>query len=413
MSTQAATSVTALSPINLGNGNSALITPWPELVQVQVYENAKAASDEYLREAKYSYEDYESLRQQNPHVKLPELKKPPAPTKNPNSGPAGRLPPIAVSLTPNVRLARIYTMPVRPVEPPANQPKDVADNAQHAAGVAVGAAQAVGGGVLAAATVVSDSILQIGDLLTAGYYRDTGLVQSALQRQSSLGSAIERAAKHPIDTAAGVLNDLEAKRQQAEALRAAGDFYEAGKVSGAILADAYPGGGAAAGMVKRVPHGEQLPAGKHGTDGVAILKQLPPHVKYEGSDLLKRGDRRPPEDIFKDGFSARGENTNLGSHQGGANDTGYISTSTDASQAIKFAKDSAGANGQSYVYTIDSAGLHGIDMNASTNNPWFMNELEIAVPGKIPNSRIIYVQEVLPNGTLGEVMPNPNYRGEK
>ncbi|GAB2824014.1 hypothetical protein GCM10027276_28380 [Comamonas piscis] len=282
MSTQAATSVTALSPINLGNGNSALITPWPEFVQVQVYENAKAASDEYLREAKYSYEEYETLRQQNPHVKLPELKKPPASTKNPNSGPAGRLPPIAVSLTPNVRLARIYTMPVRPVEPPANQPKDVAEQAQHAAGVAVGAAQAVGGGVLAAATVMSDSILQIGDLLTAGYYRDSGLVQSALQRQNSLGGAIERAARHPIDTAAGVLNDLEAKRQQAEALRAAGDFYEAGKVSGTILADAYPGGGAAAGMVKKLP--ERHPPLKHGSDGVVILKKppswdIPPSVR--------------------------------------------------------------------------------------------------------------------------------------
>ncbi|GAB2809551.1 hypothetical protein GCM10027276_07870 [Comamonas piscis] len=289
MSTQAATSVTALSPINLGNGNSALITPWPEFVQVQVYENAKAASDEYLREAKYSYEEYENLRQQNPHVKLPELKKPPAPTKNPNSGPAGRLPPTAVSLTPNVRLARIYTMPVRPVEPPANQPKDVAGHAQHAAGVAVGAAQAVGGGVLAAATVMSDSILQIGDLLTAGYYRDTGLVQSALQRQSSLGSAIERAARHPIDTAAGVLNDLEAKRQQAEALRAAGDFYEAGKVSGTILADAYPGGGAAAGMVRRVPHGEQLPAAKHGTDGVAILKSRAHRLEELAMDPAQGG----------------------------------------------------------------------------------------------------------------------------
>lgn len=293
MSTQAATSVTALSPINVGNGNSALITPWPEFVQVQVYENAKAASDEYLREAMYSYEEYENLRQQNPHVKLPELKKPPESTKNPNSGPTGRLPPTSVSLTPNVRRARIYTLPLRPDEPPPNQPKDVADHAQHAAGVAVGAAQAVGGGVLAAATVVSDSILQIGDLLTAGYYRDTGLVQSALQRQSSLGSAIERAARHPIDTAAGVLNDLEAKRQQAEALRAAGEFYEAGKVSGAILADAYPGGGAAVGMVKKVPHGEQLPAAKHGTDGIAILKSRAQRLEELAKDPSHGGEISP------------------------------------------------------------------------------------------------------------------------
>lgn len=294
MSTLATTTVTARAPVDLGNGTSVLITPWPEVVQLEFYENAKAASEEYLKKANLSYDEYENLRQQNPQANLPELKKPQESDKNPNSGAARISPPAAVSLTPNVRQARVYTMPLlQPPEPPPYQPQGVVENAEHVGGMVVGAAKAVGSGLLAAASYVSDSIWQLGDLLTAGYFRDSGLVQGVLQRQNNRGGAIVNAAQHPIDTATAVLNDLRARQQQAEALRAAGDFYEAGKISGTILVDVYPGSGAAAGMVKKLPHGEHLPAPKHGSDGVVILKNRAQRLEELAKDPAHGGQISP------------------------------------------------------------------------------------------------------------------------
>lgn len=209
------------------------------------------------------------MRQDNPHLDFPELSKP----ANPNSGATqgkGAAPPAAVSLTPNVLQARVYSMSMAP--PPRHQPQGFKENAQHVGGMAVGAAQAVGSGALAAASYASDSIWQLGDLVTGGYFRDTELMQGVWQRQGVRGEGIVGAVTSPVETVTGIVDDLQARQQQAEALRAAGDFYEAGKVAGTILADISPVGGAV-GVVRKLPDGSPVPAARHGADGVAIAQR--------------------------------------------------------------------------------------------------------------------------------------------
>jgi hypothetical protein len=141
-----------------------------------------------------------------------------------------------------------------------------------------------------------------------------------------------------------------------------------------------------------------------------VVNKLPPHVQYDGKGPLYRGDNRDPNKIFNEGFDSRGKNTNVGSHQAGGKDTSYVPTSVSESEAIKFAKDGQPAGGKSYVYDIDNRGLHSVDVNATTKNPWFENEREIAIFNRVPPQNIYGAREVLPNGQLGPLLPNPNYR---
>jgi RHS repeat-associated protein len=119
---------------------------------------------------------------------------------------------------------------------------------------------------------------------------------------------------------------------------------------------------------------------------------------------LFRGDTRAPDVIFNDGFKPRGTSTDLYKH---AKDnmnppSAYVPTSI----SIESAK---GFSGGRYVYLIDKR-VKGVDVNKTlgSRSP-YPGELEMAVPNGIPSQNIIGAQQVLPNGSLGPLIQNPNY----
>ena len=87
---------------------------------------------------------------------------------------------------------------------------------------------------------------------------------------------------------------------------------------------------------------------------------------YSTSDTLYRGDARPFDTIFNEGFTARGANTDLVQHAIGrstATDSAYIATSTEREIAARFPTSEAARlglypqtfSGQTYVYDICTA----------------------------------------------------------
>lgn len=228
----------------------------------------------------YSYAQYDQLRVEDPT--LPSVQEDAAGMVEGASLDKSGLnkPPVAVSLTPNVTNARVYSLAM--MQPRPNPPESAKEYANHAAGIAMGALQTVGEGLLATANLLNDSILQVGDLLTAGLFREADVMQGVWQRQNDRGEAIIQVAKNPVDTATGMIDALQDKQRQAEALRAAGDFYEAGKITGSVLADINPTAGAV-GMVKKLPDGMPIPPARKGLDGVVIIKN-----KYDANDFISQ-----------------------------------------------------------------------------------------------------------------------------
>ena len=119
---------------------------------------------------------------------------------------------------------------------------------------------------------------------------------------------------------------------------------------------------------------------------------------------LFRGDTRPPDVIFRDGFKPRGSSTDLQKHAlDNANPpSNFVSTTIVVEPAIAFGKGK-------YVYVIDKR-VKGVDVNKSLgrNSP-FPGEAEIALPGGISSGDIIGARSILPGGNLGPLIPNPNY----
>ncbi len=150
-------------------------------------------------------------------------------------------------------------------------------------------------------------------------------------------------------------------------------------------------------------------AGVAGSASGVHVKKLPSGYKlYNSEKPVYRGDGREPDEIFKNGFSAKGSDTDLVKFQRENNDSIFISTSTSESVGKDFA-EMQGAG--SYVYKIDPRGLTAVDVNASIGNPsGLAHELEMAVVNKIPSSNIISARELMPNGSLGPIIPNPAYK---
>ena len=86
-----------------------------------------------------------------------------------------------------------------------------------------------------------------------------------------------------------------------------------------------------------------------------------------------RGDTRPPEVIFEEGFAARGTGTDLLSHALDNSPSAFVSTSSSADVAAGFADN---------VYVIRP--VNGINVNEVLGrlSP-YPSELEIAIPGRI------------------------------
>lgn len=107
----------------------------------------------------------------------------------------------------------------------------------------------------------------------------------------------------------------------------------------------------------------------------------------EDDNTLWRGDRRENvEEIFKDGFTPRGDSlTPLSEYivKGGGQDTAHLSTSCEKWVGEKFA--TYGPEKTGWVYAIDAPG--GIDVNATARvdgyqSPYLWNK-EIDFPGGI------------------------------
>jgi RHS repeat-associated protein len=115
-----------------------------------------------------------------------------------------------------------------------------------------------------------------------------------------------------------------------------------------------------------------------------------------GACPLYRSDTRGPDEIFESGFEPRGDNMDLLEHASGySRDSGYISTTTSESVAIK-----RGGN----VYEI--RGVDGVDVNKEFPGNPFAHERETAIPGRVDTSCIVACR--LRDGTR---VPNPNYGG--
>lgn len=120
-----------------------------------------------------------------------------------------------------------------------------------------------------------------------------------------------------------------------------------------------------------------------------------------GLEALSRGDGRPPEQIFETGFDSWNTTETRYSHFVETNAKSvYVSTTRDPS--VMF-----GEPGARYGYSIDAPG--GIDANATLGDHRFSWEHEISFPGGIRTEFIEGVRPMLPDGTLGELVPNPNF----
>ena len=111
-----------------------------------------------------------------------------------------------------------------------------------------------------------------------------------------------------------------------------------------------------------------------------------------------RGDSRAPEVIFKEGFSARGESTDLLAHALDNTNppSAFISTSSSFSVASGFSDR---------VYVISAEG--GINVNAAlgSSSP-FPYEFEVAIPGAIGPGDVRGVTLV----SEGMSILNPNWQ---
>jgi Novel toxin 15 len=105
---------------------------------------------------------------------------------------------------------------------------------------------------LSAGSLILDSFVQLGDVLTLGMNHKTSAIQEVWQRQAGRGDSIVNAAKglgnavaHPIDTVTGMAQGVAEGFQKYEDLTKAGNFYEAGKMQGEVVAGMVdPGKGA-------------------------------------------------------------------------------------------------------------------------------------------------------------------------
>lgn len=139
---------------------------------------------------------------------------------------------------------------------------------------------------------------------------------------------------------------------------------------------------------------------------------------------LYHGTGAEPTEVFEKGLGARGPNTDLENHVGGAKDTAYRGATS-----MRITPDGRGgaahwADEDGWVYVIDGTpswdtnkllqGRVRSPMGGFGGNP-VHGELEHAIPAQIPPERIRGAYRVLP-GTrvdtlkLGPLEPNPNYR---
>ncbi|MFN7882575.1 MAG: polymorphic toxin-type HINT domain-containing protein, partial [bacterium] len=131
-----------------------------------------------------------------------------------------------------------------------------------------------------------------------------------------------------------------------------------------------------------------------GIDGVVV----------HNAGFVFRGDGRPPNVIFDEGFAPRGPNEDLLKYARDNVPSIYVGTSKSPIVARFFAYKEDG-----YAYTIRWP-ANGIDVNEvlGPESP-HLRELEIAVPGAIKPSEIMGCRRVRGNRMVGPFIKNPNW----
>jgi len=130
-------------------------------------------------------------------------------------------------------------------------------------------------------------------------------------------------------------------------------------------------------------------------------------VAFPVGGKLYRVDGRLTGTIFDEGFQPRGTATDLENYVNTNTPSNFVSTS----KTPEIANDPAFGQPGKYVYMIDGSQIKGIDVNQVYPDNPFSSEQEIAVPGGIPKEAIMGAQPILPDGTLGDPIINPNYKG--
>ena len=155
-------------------------------------------------------------------------------------------------------------------------------------------------------------------------------------------------------------------------------------------------------------------SGKVDTDGVSGVNA---NLKASDSELqtVSRGDARPPEEVFKNGFQPKDPDgkVDLETYVNStpSPNSQYISTSKDINVSKDFATDYGDKAGN--VYIIDKP-KNGIDVEKTLGNKAAFDEKEIAVPGGINTCKIRGCQQVNKDGTSsGGFINNPNYVPKK
>lgn len=129
--------------------------------------------------------------------------------------------------------------------------------------------------------------------------------------------------------------------------------------------------GLGTGNAKNVHNAYRCDGSPIGSKTKSWTEQFSHEVSFFAKELPKvvyRGDSRPPEEIFEQGFRARGSGHSYSAAQHiglwGSESTGFISTSRDSFVAHGFARDAARDKSEGYVYAIRINPNTAIDFNS-------------------------------------------------
>lgn len=104
------------------------------------------------------------------------------------------------------------------------------------------------------------------------------------------------------------------------------------------------------------------------------------------SEVLYRGDTRPPEEIFKHGFSARGKNLDILAHVNGNMNSRFVSFSKSKLVAAFFAHFKASGD-TTYLYKINRLD-YAIDITSVSRGYGYENIQEVIAIDSVPGSHI-------------------------
>lgn len=131
--------------------------------------------------------------------------------------------------------------------------------------------------------------------------------------------------------------------------------------------------------------------------------------------VVYRGDARPPEEVFQNGFTPKGINEDIGKYALHDTPSNWVGTSKSASQAGNFPQSAQGRG--TWVYEIRGAG-YGVDVNRALGGAirsWikgtgFPSEREV-IFRNIDPSNIARAERWRYGMPTGEIIENPGYTG--